>query len=613
MASRLTKRWIRNASDERAAENGCWFDAEAAILPIWWMERCLVLYEGNNAGDAMHFRSCQTCDNDSACFTRDEQGFLVPKYEEFNDAAKSAYLKRLDAHNRCFQAGHDLDWQFECHARLYGWQRIDDDWSSINGYETVVRRFSQAVVIIAKKNKKSPTLAANALYLSFGEGEPGAKTFLFAVDGQQARKIAGEHCIKMVERSPVLQNLCKINKTTGEIIHDGSLVSPMSSGDDRHQKAKEGINGNIMVDEIHVVDRKAMKRVDRAGISRQQPLQGEFSTAGDDPDGYGYHRVDYCRKVIAGEIEDQRLFAAIYEAPQDLTDDQLAKDPLRYARMANPAWGHTIRESEIMADYESAKNQGKHELAICKKYRFNIWLTSSNPMIDPDAWAAAARGFTIEDFYDRPVTLGLDIAKVNDFSAAVFTTEIDGIKHQFPFFWITRKYQKENRNLVIGFYEWEHTGELIVVDGVRVHEQDIVDGLLPHIRKFRSLPMLVYDETFAADIAVKIQDAAGGEKSCDLFPMAQTHAKYTEPTTEFLDDLNDGKLAHPNNECFNWQARNVYLDLRGELCKPMRENQNEDRHKKIDGIQAAVMSHLAWRRRPERTSVYNERGVISIG
>ena len=82
----LTRRWIRNESDERAAANGCWFDEARAEHVITFAERFLCLYEGDYAGQP-----------------------LIPS-----------------------------DWQIECGSRLFGWVRFDEDW----GRE--VRRFRKA-------------------------------------------------------------------------------------------------------------------------------------------------------------------------------------------------------------------------------------------------------------------------------------------------------------------------------------------------------------------------------------------------------------------------------------------------------------------------------------
>jgi phage terminase large subunit-like protein len=48
----VTKRWIRNASDERAAANGYYFDERRGEHVVKFFERFLRLYEGDAAGQA---------------------------------------------------------------------------------------------------------------------------------------------------------------------------------------------------------------------------------------------------------------------------------------------------------------------------------------------------------------------------------------------------------------------------------------------------------------------------------------------------------------------------------------------------------------------------------
>jgi len=110
----------------------------------------------------------------------------------------------------------------------------------------------------------------------------------------------------------------------------------------------------MLVDEIHVVDDGFMQRTKRMGISRSEPIIAQFSTAGMNPEGYGKSQWDYARDVQNGVVEDHQYFAAIYEAPQDLSDEDLQADPVKYARMANPAWGHTVDEAEYLADYQES-------------------------------------------------------------------------------------------------------------------------------------------------------------------------------------------------------------------------------------------------------------------
>src|SRR4029077_17535177 len=106
----------------------------------------------------------------------------------------------------------------------------------------------------------------------------------------------------------------------------------------------------LVIDEVHVTDREFVGRLSRMGISRSEPLHLEVSTAGTDPESYGFERFLLAERVLAGKYkatELQHIFAAVYAAPQDLADAELAKDPLKYGRMANPAMGHTVDPEEF--------------------------------------------------------------------------------------------------------------------------------------------------------------------------------------------------------------------------------------------------------------------------
>ena len=291
---KLTKRWIRNESDERAAAAGYRFDEAKGQFVVDWMYEYLCLYEGDWAGEP-----------------------FVCK-----------------------------DWQLEATMRLFGWIKQSDRWGRD------VRRFRKASIWVAKKNKKSPTLAAWGLYLLAGDGEQGQKVFVAAKDGQQAREIAGKHAVEMMLQSPQLSTECKLNKNSMQITHEStrSFLRPLSSANTRIKEAKEGINGSVLIDETHVVDRDFINRISRAGISRSEPLHIEVSTAGNNPDSYGKERYDYAQRVLRGEHVDHQLFAMCHEAPQDLTDADLDADPVKYGKMANPAWGHTIGEEEYLAE-----------------------------------------------------------------------------------------------------------------------------------------------------------------------------------------------------------------------------------------------------------------------
>ena len=261
------------------------------------------------------------------------------------------------------------------------------------------------------------TLASWGVFLCLGDGESGAKCFSAARDGKQAR-ISHEHAMQMIRMSPALSAICRVNESTGEIkdVETNSRYKILSAD---NIKGQEGLNGNILVDECHVVDRRFADVVRYAGASREEPLHIEVSTAGDDPDGYGFAQYQFGKKVESGELDVQDFFFRAWEAPQDTTREQLKdRDELiRLGKLANPSWGRIVRESEFIASYESAKDTGS-KLDRFLMYRCGVWMRSSvKTWLNFAAWNKCERDFTDEQLRGQTAFAGLDMASKKDLNA----------------------------------------------------------------------------------------------------------------------------------------------------------------------------------------------------
>lgn len=590
---------VRHRSDELAVDNGCAFDAERGTHAVWWIERFCRLYEG--ATGPLRLRGCHTCGD-----------YGLPDLTEGTTWDENTQLiakQRLLAHLDCVKKGHDLDWQYDVILRIFGWVRYSED------LERMVRRFRKGTIFVPKKNKKSPTLAAVATYLLIGEGEQGQKVYLCAKDGAQARDIAGSHLIKMVEQSPELASACQINKNLMRVTHlaSSSWTQPMSSSNERNQKAKEGWNGSVLIDETHVVDREYVGRISRAGISREEPLHLEFSTAGDDPDSYGKEIFDYAVKVIAGEVDDETFFGAIYAAPQNLSDEELARDPLKYARMANPAWGHTVRSEEWLADYRSSRTNPR-EFARFKKYRLNIWQNSASPWLSQTGWAAGARNILLDDYKGRECWAALDLASVRDFTALTLcfpeaeeelTPDESGEPRWgrpytfFWWFWLPEETKREYGDR-IAIDKWlKETGEgkcsLKLTPGARI-DPGYITATFRQLAKRFDIQQLLYDRWNAEVVTQQISDGVfdGSHQvvegtGVERVEFSQGIATMNEPTKHFEALVLDGLCRHNGDPIARWMAGNatVKTDANNNY-KPVKPPFGDI--KKIDGIVTAVMA-----------------------
>lgn len=551
---KLTKRWIRNESDEKAVANGCRFDEARGQFVIDWAAHNLVLWEGEAAGQP-----------------------LIA-----------------------------TDWQADCTLRLFGWVKHSKRW------DRKVRRFREALIGKPKKNKKSPTVAWWMLYLLDGDGEQGQNCYSAAKNGDQA-KIVQNHAIKMVQASPTLSQFMVINKTTSSIsVEDtNSTMKVLSSDNVRTQKAKEGLNGSCSIDELHVVDGPFVKRIARMGISRSEPLMIQVTTAGDDPTSYGKQRYDYGKRVESGDFENEAFFFDWHEAPQDLTDEQLKKSPVKWGKMANPAWGHTVGGEEYIADFKGCDTSSA--LRDFKMYRLNIWQQGSNPWLNAGDWKNNAKSVSDDILKQCAAWAGLDLSRTRDMTSLCVAFRLpDDSLHYKWWFWMPADIAKERLH-VAPFLDWEHsdTANLTITEGNWIDYEVFFNDLVDITERY-NIQRLLYDPRFAD---FPMQKLIYGETNSDgstkrnpaeyeVKPLSQGPATMSEPIEEFERLVKSGEMSHDGNEVAEWQAGHVSRGRNGLLMKP----NGKDDVKTIDGLQAAVIA-TAGVEGGEFSQAYSEPGA----
>lgn len=546
-----TRAWIRNRSDELAAESGCRFDEERGRETCNWIEQFCYLYEGKVGP------------------------FIL------------------------------MPWQREMIMRLFGWIR----WSDRLG--RWIRRFTKASIWLPKKNGKTPSAAALALYLLAGDGEPGNHIFFAATDGTQAR-LAAKHAVEMVKASPALDaeqgGEIEINLSEMKLTHipSRSDMKPISSGDNRAARAKQGLNGCIIVDETHVVSREFISEssINRAGISRDEPLHIEISTAGKNPDGYGKSQYDIGKQVERGEVVDQQLFFLCFEAPQDTTDEDIHADPVKYGKMANPSWGVTVNEGEFLADYNASK-RSISDLADFKTFRLNIWQTTASPWLRMGDWSACLAPFTEDDLAGMTCVAGLDLGITRDMSALAYVFPMDDERFRIlPFFFLPEKAAQTLAIKVPQVNEWIRDGFLITTPGDTTDYRYLKRLFAEKAAKF-NVNLLVFDPRFAEQITQEMSEDTGVDRE----KFVQRTGLYNEATQNFERAVIDGKMEHNGNPLLTWQIGHttVAADRWGQMM-PVKPPYGD--HKKIDGVAAAIMAFAGARVTPNNDNWFAQAGGL---
>lgn len=540
---------MRDASDEMAVRNGCRFDEGRGQWAVDWMHDYLVLYEGECAGQPFE----------------------------------------------CVD-----DWQYDVTMRMFGWVYDSEEWGK------TIRRFRNCIVFIAKKNKKSPTLAAWAIYTAFGDGEIGQKVFMTAKNGNQIRENVGRHIHEMIRQSPQLSSECELNKLTKQVYHppSKSLIMPLASENVQSQKALEGLNGSVFVDEVHVVDKAHMSRISRAGISRAEPLQVEVSTAGNDPDSYGMGRFKYAENIISGDAKDWQTLAAVYAPPQETKPEEIHADPLKYGRMANPAFGHTVKETEFMQDYERSKGTIADFAEFCM-YRLNIWQHAVNPWLSIHDWRSC-KATDKEIKTDQIVYGGLDLSRTTDFTAFVLYTN-DPKPKCWGHYWCPKQRGIElSHQFEIPILDWADQGWVTLTEDRVIDRETIHDYLESVASDYKNLEVIGYDPWNADETVKFCQD----NLNLEMLEIRQGAPSLNSPSKHLEELVVSGTLDHSNDPVLEWMLQNtsVKLDENGNI-KPVKSVDKVRKH--IDGIVALIMAICAQQVAPEQVvSAYGEEGML---
>ncbi len=536
-----TKNWIRTAADESASLAGMRFDGERGEFVCNWIEEYCCLYEGDHAGESLK---------------------LMPYQREFV-------------------------------MRLFGWVRYSSEWG---GW---IRRFTKAGLWAAKKNGKSPFLAACGLYLLAGDGEQGQKVYTGAKNGDQA-KISQRHAFAMAQQSPALVADCKLHKSTLQISHlpSRSLMMILTGDDSRGAKAKEGLNGSVLIDECHVFDREMNERTSRAGISRKEPLNLSMSTAGDDPSSYGFERFQYGRQVNAGERADPHFLHVEYCAADGVKDSEIDTRLDEVGKAANPAWGFIVKPSEFRADWQSVKGN-QREMARFRQYRANLWVGSTNQWLDTVGWEKGHRPYTLADLAGRECFAALDLSRTRDMTACVLSfpwpEDGDECVRLWPMFWMPEQTARE-RNHLFPFVSWGAAKHVTLTPGGVVDYSLVKAGIRAAVFGHNiAVRDLFYDEHYAEEITQQLVDGEqiGGEViqglGCERTAFQQTLMSYTAPAKEFERRLSSGVIHHPGNPVMTWQVGHceVKVDY-NQNVRPVKPAPHSG--KCVDGVQCAVMT-----------------------
>lgn len=453
-------------------------------------------------------------------------------------------------------------WQRDFLRNLYGWKRPDG-----------TRRFRETYVEIPKKNGKSTTLAAIALY-GLAE-EPGAEVYPGAVDREQAGIIFNE-CARMVRASPALSEIFEVIDSRKRIVFRArnAFLQAMSAD----VPSKDGINASMTIlDELHRFASPAMYDVMKyAGAARSEPILAIITTAGHDRHSICYELHTRARAILDGTVEDLEFLPLIYAA--DEADDP--DDPATW-RKANPALGSVLKVEDFRKAHAEAKLLPRL-WALFLRLRLCIWTEQVTRWLRLDLWDAGKSDDPFP-FAGKTCYAALDISSVADLTSLhLLFVEGDDVR-AIPYFFVPEDTAARRAEVdKVPYPDWIADGHAIGTPGNSTDHRAIRKLLNDLVEQGLTIAKVGIDPWNAAQLANDLV-----EDGFDVEFMRQGYATLTAPSKELERRLLAGTIRHDGNPVQRWCVANVATetDSAGNI-KPSKKKSAE----RIDGVVSLVMA-----------------------
>lgn len=498
-------------------------------------------------------------------------------------------------HSKGEWAGRTLElepWQKFIVGSVFGWQRHDD-----NGVE--IRRFRTAYVEVPRKNGKTTLAAGIALYLLTSDDEDGAEIYAAATKMDQA-KICHDEATRMVKSSPHLRRVVKSFKNNLHIEGTASKFEPVSKDTD----SLDGFNVHgAIIDELHAHKTRDMWDVLETGTgARLQPLMLAITTAGFNRQSICFETHDYVEKILDGVIVDDTVFGVIFTIDED--DDW--EDEAAWAK-ANPNYGISVKLSYIRDLVDKAK-QMPSALNAFLRLALDVWTQSETRWMDAERWASCGAMVDADGLRGRTCYAGLDLSSTTDVTALVlvFPPEVDGDPYQILCrFWVpedgmTKRVKKDR----VPYDAWVRQGFMSTTPG-DVIDYDFILHQIDQDAERYDLKEIAFDRWGATKLMTQMEDHGH-----EIVQFGQGFASMSGPMKELEKLVLSQDLTHGGNPVLTWMAHNLVAreDPAGNI-KPDKEKSTE----KIDGIVALIMGLDRAIRNKDETSVYEERGLRTVG
>lgn len=484
---------------------------------------------------------------------------------------------------------------------LFGFYFFDDE---LLGGGKWVRRYKEFLLLIARKNGKTPFAAALTLAEWFC-GEPGQKIMCASNDYEQAGLVFD--CINNFREES--RALSRVTRKNNKGIFFGNpkqrkkrgKFSSQNKGSIKKMSAKSGAKEGrnlkiVIVDEVHEMqDRTTVMPLRSSMTTQEEPLYMEITTEGVVHDGYLDERLRDARAVLRGELDRPRWLIWLYT--QD-SEAEIWNDERSWYK-SNPMLGVVKKISDLRDLLEEARHNGSQRAFTLAK-EFNLKQLSSRAWLKESYIIECDGSFKLEDFSRSWCIVGVDLAETNDLCAVtfLFMKPNDPVKYMYTMYFVPESKANDIQSTDSptnvekrDYREWERMGLCRIVAGNVIDDDVIAEYLYEIYNEYHIRPYRVgYDEWHAKEFA-RITKQRFGDVAVKI---KMSYESLNTPTRTLENDMRDKAINFNNNEICAWCFRNTAVkhDSKGFV---MPEKIAGYIGNKIDGTVSKIIAYATLR------------------
>lgn len=501
------------------------------------------------------------------CFEILTTGLLNGEWE-FNEKKANKAIKFIE--NFCHHSEGRSDllhlelWQKAIVSAIFG----------IMDKTTGYRQFREVFIIVARKNGKTLFAAAIAAYMTYVDGEYGAKVYFLAPKLDQA-DLVYDAFYQIVQSDDELDSITKKRRSDIYIKAFNTSVKKIAF----NSKKSDGFNPQLVVnDEMEAwpgdQGLKQYEVMTSALGARKQPLIISIATAGYVNDGIFDELFKRATAFLKGNSREKRLLPFIY-----MIDDIEKWDSIEELKKSNPNLGVSVSAEYYLEQIEIARNSISKKVEFMTKF-CNIKQNSAVAWLD--YWDVMKcvheeKPLSLEDFKGCYCVGGIDLSRTTDLTAASIVINRDGINHIFTRFYMPQKrYEVAINEDNTPYNIYRDRGFLFISGENQVDYKDVYNWFIELVKVYKIKPLKIGYDRYSANYLVEDLKTAGFHTD-DVYQ----GTNLTPVLHEFEGNLKDGLFDFGDNSMLATHFLNVAVDinLNDSRMKPVKI----EKRMRIDG------------------------------